>query len=158
VGTHYRGTAADVRALNAYIKLLRCSDSVQAGLERALDAAGLSEGQFGILEVLLHLGPMSPTELRRRVFRSGGNVTMVTDNLEKRGFVERRRDEKDRRRLTVHLTQEGRRVITRLFAPHVARIVSVFSKLSAAEQNELARLCKKLGLAAAQANPGGWPS
>ena len=155
MGTHFRGTAAEVRALNAYIKLMRCGDSVQAGLERALDASGLSEGQFGILEVLLHLGPKSPTELRRTVFRSGGNVTMVTDNLEKRGLVERRRDEKDRRRLTVHLTQQGRRVITRLFLPHVARIVSVFSHLAAAEQNELARLCKKLGLAAAQADTGG---
>ena len=157
MGTHYRGTAAEVRALNAYIKLMRCGDSIQAGLERALDGAGRSEGQFGILEVLLHLGPMSPTELRRRVFRSGGNVTMVTDNLEKRGFVERRRDQKDRRRLTVHLTQEGRRIITKLFSPHVARIVSVFSNLSVVEQNELARLCKKLGLAAAKADTGGRP-
>lgn len=157
MGTHYRGTAAEVRALNAFIKLMRCGDSVQTVLERALDSAGLSEGQFGILEVLLHLGPMSPTELCRRVFRSGGNVTMVTDNLEKRGFVERRRDENDRRRLTVHLTQEGRRFITKLFPPHVAHIVSLFSNLSAPEQNELARLCKKLGLAAAETDTGGRP-
>lgn len=154
MGTHYRGTATEVRALDAYVKLMRCADSVQGGLERALAAAGVSEGQFGILEVILHLGPMSPTDLRRRVFRSGGNVTMVTDNLEKRGLVERRRDDKDRRRLTVHLTPEGRRVVKRLFAPHLARIVSVFSNLSTAEQEELARICKKLGLAAAQASQG----
>lgn len=148
MGTHYRGSVPEVRALNTYIKLMRCTDTLQGGLERALECEGFSEGQFGILEVLLHLGAMSPTDLRRRVFRSGGNVTMVTDNLEKRGLVERRRDETDRRRLTIHLTAEGRKTIKRLFAPHLARIVTAFSHLSVAEQDDLARLCKKLGCAA----------
>ena len=145
MGTHYRGSPSAIRALDAYIKLMRCSGTVQAGLERALETDGISEGQFGILEVLLHLGPLSPSELRRKVFRSGGNVTLVLDNLEKRGWIERRRDPGDRRRLAVHLTPEGRRTIKRLFPPHVARIVAAFGPLTGAELEELSRLCKKLG-------------
>jgi MarR family transcriptional regulator, 2-MHQ and catechol-resistance regulon repressor len=145
MGTHYRGSSTAIRALDAYIKLMRCSGTVQAGLERALEGEGLSEGQFGILEVLLHLGPMGPSEVRRKVFRSGGNVTLVLDNLEKRGWIERRRDPGDRRRLEIHLTADGRRTIKRLFPPHVARIVAAFAPLPATEQEELSRLCKKLG-------------
>lgn len=151
MATNYSGSVAEERALDVYVKLMRCADSVQGGLERALEAAGVSEGQFGMLETLFHLGPMSPTELRRKLFRSGGNVTMVLDNLEKRGWVERRRDAGDRRRLAVHLTAEGRKVIKRLWAPHVARIVCALEPLTASEQDELARLCKKLGCAAAGA-------
>lgn len=147
MGTRYRGSPRAVRALDAYIKLMRCSGTVQAGLERALEAEGVSEGQFGILEVLLHLGPLGPSELRRKVFRSGGNVTMVLDNLDTRGWIERRRDPGDRRRLVVHLTPEGRKTIARLFPPHVARIVAAFAPLSTREIEELSRLCRKLGRA-----------
>lgn len=149
MGTHYRGTAGEVRALDTYIRLQRCADTVQGYLERALETAGVSEGQFGVLEVLLHLGPLSPTEIRKRVFRAGGTVTMVLNNLEKRNLIERRRDGTDRRSLTVHLTPEGRRLVKKLFTPHLARIVALFGHLGAAEQDELGRLCKKLGLAAA---------
>src|SRR5262245_61964055 len=148
MGTDRRRAAAEALALDAYVKLMRCADTVQGGLERALERVGVSEGQFGVLEALLHLGPMAATELRRKVFRSGGNVTMVMDNLEKRGYLRRRRVQDDRRRLSVSLTPEGERAIKRLFPPHAARIAEVFSNLASDEQSELARLCKKLGLAA----------
>lgn len=146
MGAQRRRAAARTRALDAYVKLMRCADTVQGDLERALESVGISEGQFGVLEALLHLGPMSATELRQKVFRSGGNVTMVMDNLEKRGYLRRRRVQDDRRRLCVSLTPEGERVIKRLFPPHAARITGMFSSLTPDEQNELARLCKKLGL------------
>ena len=53
--------------------------------------------------------------------------------------------ERDRRRVLVKLTPEGRRVIEKVFTRHVARLVEELSVLSAAEQEELARLCKRLG-------------
>lgn len=145
MGTHYRGTKSEIRALDAYIKLMRAADSVQSGLERAMEAEGLTEGQFGVLEILLHLGPAAPGEISRKLFRSDGNVTVLLDNLERRGWIERRRDERDRRRLAIHLTPAGRAEIRRRFPPHVERVVAAFSHLSAAEQDELGRLCRKLG-------------
>jgi MarR family 2-MHQ and catechol resistance regulon transcriptional repressor len=145
VATHYSGTKGAVRALDAYIKLMRAADSVQAGLERALEAEGLTEGQFGVLEILLHLGPSAPGEIARKLFRSEGNVTVLLDNLERRGWIERRRDAADRRRHAIHLTAAGRAEIRKRFPPHVERVVAAFSHLSAAEQDELGRLCRKLG-------------
>lgn len=146
MGTHYRGRAVEVRALNAYIKLMRASDSVTAALERRLAPLELTEGQLGLMEVLLHLGPRSQREIGGKLFRSDGNVVMVVDNLERRGLVRRERDQEDRRRVIVSLTAEGRRLIERIFPDHVAAIVAAFAVLRPAEQEELGRLCKTLGL------------
>lgn len=51
-------TAGEVAALDAYIKLMRAADSVTARLEPVMGSAGLTVGQFGTLEALLHLGPL----------------------------------------------------------------------------------------------------
>lgn len=151
MGTHHRGTREEVRALNAYITLMRAAGSVQGALDPALAASGLTESQFGILEEILHLGPLSPCDLGRKGFQSGGNVTVVLDNLERRGLVERRRDVADRRRVTVHLTAPGRRLVKAVFPDQVRRIVAAMSHLEPSEQDELARLAKKLGLAVREA-------
>ena len=55
VGTHYRGGAAEVRALDALIKLVRCTSSLQTRLEVGLREAGFTPTQFGVLEAILHL-------------------------------------------------------------------------------------------------------
>ena len=146
MGTHHRGRAAQVRALNAYIKLMRAADSVQAPLERRLEALGLTEGQFGVLEILFHLGPRTAGELGRKSFRSAGNVTTVLDNLERRGLVKRVRSAEDRRSVIVSLTPAGTREVERVLPGHIAAIVEAFRVLSAGEQADLDRLLRKLGL------------
>jgi MarR family 2-MHQ and catechol resistance regulon transcriptional repressor len=102
--------------------------------------------QFGTLEALLHLGPLCQCDLSKKLLKSSGNVTMVVDNLEKRGLVERQREGEDRRFVTVHLTEEGRRLISEIFPDHVTAIVDEMSILTGPEQEELGRLCRKLGL------------
>ena len=150
--THYKGTAREVRALDTYIKLGRASSAVQSGLDRALTREGLTENQFGVLDILLHLGPLAQCEIARKLFSSDGNITLVINNLEKAGLVVRQRDTRDRRRLILHLTREGRQAAKTLFPAHLARIVSTFAALTADEQTTLAALCRKLGLDAQQRN------
>jgi MarR family transcriptional regulator, 2-MHQ and catechol-resistance regulon repressor len=145
--TRYSGSESERRALDAYIKLMRASGSVTARLSRLIAEAGLTGSQFGVLEALLHLGPLCQKELGEKILKSTGNVTMVVDNLEKRGLVRRERDAEDRRYNTVHLTEEGRRLIADLFPHHAAAITSEMSALTRTEQEELGRLCRKLGLA-----------
>jgi MarR family transcriptional regulator, 2-MHQ and catechol-resistance regulon repressor len=146
VGTHYRGRPAEVRALDAYIKLTRATSSVASRLAPGLARAGLTPTQLGVLEALLHLGPLGQRTLGAKLLMSGGNITAVVDNLERRGLVHRERSSDDRRNVTVHLTPEGRRLIAGVFPAHVRDIVAAFSALSAAEQEALGRLAKKLGL------------
>ena len=137
------GTA---RALNTYVKLMRATESVTARAHRQLSAFGLSFSQFGVLEALYHLGPMSQSEIGQKILRSSGNITMVIDNLEKRQLVKRERSQADRRFLIVHLTGKGQKLISEIFPSHATEITREFNVLTTAEQRTLGRLCKKLGL------------
>src|SRR5271157_4664538 len=132
--THFQGSQETVRALNAFINLERASDTVIGRLTPPLEAQGLTVGQFGVLEALLHLGPLCQHELAKKLLRSGGNVTLVVDNLEKHGWVRRVRQQDDRRKVQIQLTPAGRRLITRVFPAHARAIAAEMSRLSAGEQ------------------------
>ena len=146
MGTRYRGKPKEVRALDAYIKLLRSANTVQARLDDSLRRIGLKENQLGVLEMLHHLGPLHQHEIGKKLLVSRANITLLVDQLAARGLVRRERNKEDRRRIRVHLTAEGRRRISRAFPAHLEKIVETFSVLGAGEQVELARLCRKLGL------------
>ncbi len=143
--THHEGTPEEVRALDAWLKLARATDSMGARL-LGRDAFGdLTPRQFGVLESLYHLGSMRPGEISAKLFKSGGNITLVLDNLEKNGLVRRQRDSDDRRAVVVSLTEKGRKRIDSIFPGHVADIVEEMSILTAQEQETLGRLCRILG-------------
>lgn len=144
--TNYKGTKEEVRALSAYVKLVRASESITSRIQKHVTEAGLSVSQFGVLEALYHLGPLSQAELAKKVLKSTGNITMVIDNLEKRELVKRERKRDDRRFYSIQLTPEGRKLIGSIFPLHAAMIVSEMGVLSVAEQEELGHLCRKLGL------------
>lgn len=72
-------------------------------------------------------------------------MTLLVDALEKRTWVKRIRSVEDRRYIQVQLTSKGEAFITRTFPTQVDHIVEEFSVLDPAEQDELGRLCKKLG-------------
>lgn len=145
MGSRHQGPAEEKRALDALVKLVRCAASVQARLEPALRAEGFTGNQFGVLEALLHLGPLEPCQLGPRLLTSRPNVILLVDQLEERGLVRRAPVPGDRRRVRVELTAAGKRAIAKAFAGHVRRVVREMSALSAGEQEGLARLCKRLG-------------
>ena len=135
-----------MRALNTYTKLMRAAESITARTHRHLSSKGLTISQFGVLEALYHLGPLSQKQIGQKILRSRGNITMIIDNLEKRGLVMRKRHKADRRVFVVHLTDDGNKLISKIFPPHATKISDEMSILSAAEQETLGSLCKKLGL------------
>jgi MarR family 2-MHQ and catechol resistance regulon transcriptional repressor len=143
--THFEGSAETKRALNAFINLARATNSLQARLTVQLEGQGLTAGQFGVLEALLHLGPMSQCVLGEKLLRSGGNITLVIDNLEKHGLVRRERQTEDRRTIVIHLTPKGRRLIKRVVPGHAKMILKEMNQLEPNEQEDLRRLCRKLG-------------
>lgn len=145
MGTRYQGTKDEVRALNTYIKLVRATDSVSSRIHRHLDASNLTITQFGVLEALLHLGPLYQRDLAFKLLKSGGNITLVIDNLEKRELVKRDRETQDRRCIKVSLTEKGQQLISQIFPYHVAAVMDELSILTPSEQEELARLCRRLG-------------
>lgn len=144
--THFDGTKEQKNTLNTFIKLMRATESLNQRLCRHLSEANLTISQFGVLEALLHLGPQNQKELGQKLLKSGGNITLVIDNLEKSGFVNRKKDQNDRRALIVELTVQGKSFIEDFFPKHLNKISEEFSVLDDKEKKELARLCKKIGM------------
>jgi MarR family transcriptional regulator, 2-MHQ and catechol-resistance regulon repressor len=144
--THYPGSPEQVHALNAYIRLTRAVEALSARLLSAEKLEGLTTSQLGVLDALYYLGPMHQKDLAGKILKSTGNLSLVIDNLEKRGLVQRERLGQDRRFVTISLTAAGRGLIERVMPRHVAEITSILSTLTPEEQQTLGELCKKLGL------------
>jgi MarR family transcriptional regulator, 2-MHQ and catechol-resistance regulon repressor len=89
---------------------------------------------------------MSQKDLGIKLLRSGGNITMVLDNLEKKNLIQRRKDISDRRFYRIHLTESGHELIQKIFPKHVDQIHRRFAILNHTEQQMFNQLCKKLGL------------
>ena len=142
---HFHGTPRQERALSAYVKLLRASETVHSEATRTLAGEGLSASQFAVLEALYHVGPMCLSELADKILKTSGNLTMVVGNLQKNGLVTRQPSAEDRRFVSVVITEKGRKLMARVFPVHLERIVELMSRLSPAQQDELGRLCRKLG-------------
>jgi MarR family 2-MHQ and catechol resistance regulon transcriptional repressor len=143
--SNYKGLPAEVEALSAFINLMRAGDSVAAVLQKDMTQNELTPSQFGVLETLLHRGPLFQGELAQKLLRCTGSITSVVGGLEKRGMVERRRESHDKRYVRVSLTPMGKRAIEQVFPAHVRAVVQLFGSLTRGEKAELRRLCAKLG-------------
>jgi MarR family 2-MHQ and catechol resistance regulon transcriptional repressor len=138
-------TDGEARMLNAYIRFLRAAESVTARIHRDLPKYHLSFSQYGALEALYHLGPLCQRDLATKLLKSARNITMVVDNLEKRGLVRRERDAQDRRFLHVHLTATGARLFEEVFPGIKAEIVAEMGALSDEERDQFGAFCLRLG-------------
>jgi len=106
---------------------------------------GVTLPQFGILEALHHLGPLSQGELAEKLLVTGGNITYVMDRLEEQGLVCRTRAPEDRRVVRARLTDEGHRLVASVFPGHAEYVRDQVGHLAPEEREELRRLLKKLG-------------
>lgn len=126
--------------------MMRATESINNRLNKHLAEVDLTVSQFGTLEALYHLGPLNQRAIAEKLLKSGGNITMVIDNLEKSGYVIRKKDPQDRRAVLIHLTEKGDEFINDFFPKHLEKIKKEFSVLSDSEKKQLAVICKKLGL------------
>jgi MarR family 2-MHQ and catechol resistance regulon transcriptional repressor len=143
--TQQYGEKADL-ALSLWVKLSRASSTFHRLAARDIATYDLTEPQFAVMECLDHLGAMPIGTLCKKMLVSGGNMTVVVDNLEREVLVERYPDPYDRRCINVRLTHEGERYIKEIFINHANYITRLLSVLSITEQQELSSLLKKLGL------------
>ena len=120
-------------------------ESVTARSHGHLAKVHLSVGQFAVLEALYHLGPLYQKDIARKILKSPRNITMIVDNLEKRNLVERRRNDDDRRLMSVQLTDQGKQLFEEVFPRHIKSLEKEFSILTPSELEILGGLCRVLG-------------
>ena len=137
-------------ALGLWVVLARCYLTYSKAIASKVSEYGLTVPQFGTLEALYHLGPLSLGELADKLLVTGGNVTYVMDRLEGQGLVYRYRSPDDRRVVQAKLTQDGRDLIAQVFPGHADFIEHLCRHLDPEEQHELRRLLKGLGTGIAE--------
>jgi MarR family 2-MHQ and catechol resistance regulon transcriptional repressor len=131
-------------ALLTYGRVMRAANTLRNFASRQLSETGLTLTQFAVLEALYHVGPMSLTEVARKILTTGGNLTMVVGNLEKQGLVKRKCSAEDARVYVLTLTAKGKRLIETIFPEHARAITKQIEVLLPKEQKKLSDLCKKL--------------
>ena len=92
-------------------------------------------------------------ELSKRLMVTGGNVTGITDLLEKEGLVARVNDLQDRRAFRVRLTPSGQRLFKRMAAEHERWIIDLFEGISSKSKQQLAELLRELKIHVRQTGP-----
>jgi MarR family transcriptional regulator, 2-MHQ and catechol-resistance regulon repressor len=116
-----------------------------AGIEET--ELGLSD--FGVLEILLHKGPLPVNTIGPIVDLTPGSISTAVDRLVARGLVSRVESTEDRRVRIVALTSRGRDLIVTAFRKHSGQMKRVFSELSPEELHALEVALKKVGKRAA---------
>lgn len=145
MSTHYKGTIEETQALDTFIKLTRAVNTVLERIEAFDTLKQINATQFGVLETLYHLGELNQTTIGEKLLVSKSNVVAVLDKLQELGYLTRRRCTEDRRVIWVNLTDAGRALVEELLPGHVLAIQNSLQTLSLEEQQQLSRLCRKLG-------------
>ncbi|HEV2446599.1 MAG TPA: MarR family transcriptional regulator, partial [Candidatus Sulfopaludibacter sp.] len=132
--------------VHLWLILWKAYDTLRAHAECHIHSLGIGFSDFGVLEALLHKGPMPINTLGAKVRLTSGSITALVDRLAQKGLLERREDPADRRTRMVHLTPAGRKLISCAFADHEAAMDRATSGLTPAERAQAADLVRKLGL------------
>lgn len=144
-----RAGTGEEDALRLWVVLARSYQTLVRAVGQRVAEDGLTLSQFGILEALYHLGPLSLGELAEKLLVTGGNVTYVMDRLEEQGLVYRERSDLDRRVIEAKLTPAGEELVARLFPEHARFLGTLVAHLEPSEQRMLRGLLKALGEGAA---------
>ena len=141
-------TRAGTSGIHTWLVVMKAHRTLKRHAERSIEALDMCLSDFVILEVLLHKGPQSVRDLGRRIDLTSGSMTTAIDRLETRGLVTRADHATDRRAWVIHLTPEGRTLISKMFAEHEQAMERAMRGLSKSERATLTDLLKRLGTTA----------
>lgn len=132
-------------SLKLWVVMTRAQRSIEEPLRQQVEKHGISFTEFGVLEVLLHKGPLPIGEIGSRILLTSGSMTYVIDKLQDRDLIRRRACDEDRRIIYAELTEQGRSLIETVFAEHAALIRRLMEELEPAEKETATDLLKRLG-------------
>lgn len=154
IGHEARLRSDDHQALKLWLRMLACTTQVETEIRKRLRASfGISLARFDYMAQLhRHPDGLKMNMLSRYLMVTGGNVTGLTDELEREALVVRIADPGDRRAYLVRLTPQGRVVFERMANEHEQWVIEMFGGLAAKEKLELNTMLAKLRVHLATGN------
>ena len=134
---------------HAWLLMMKAMRSLTRYASAGIEETGLGLTDFGILEALLHKGPLPVNTIGPIVDLTPGSISIAVDRLFARGLVSRVESSEDRRVRIVALTTRGKDLIVPAFRKHSGQMRKVFCELSPEELRGLDVALKKVGKRAA---------
>lgn len=134
-----RSAPDDHHALRLWLRLLTCSNLIEAEIRSRLrNEFDTTLPRFDLM-AQLHRAPrgMKMGELSRHMMVTNGNITGITDQLEKELLVRRVKVDSDRRSSRITLTPKGRKAFARMARAHESWILDLLSPVAASEHEVL---------------------
>jgi DNA-binding MarR family transcriptional regulator len=125
--------------LQLWVRLLACAHAAEQRVKaRIKEKFGINQTQFNLLSQLDRApGGIRMGEVARRTVVTGSNVTVVVDDLERRGFVTRQTAADDRRATVITLTEKGRTEFAQMAPILAGWIEEIFAEMPKQEKREL---------------------
>lgn len=136
------------RKLKTLIVLFKAYASLHKNVKSSLVQTQLSVNEFTVMEALYTKKELSTQELIDSILIPNSSLTYVLDELSKRGYLNRKKDENDRRRQYLSLTKEGENVFLEAYDVHYHHMQQIFDVLTQEEQQQLQEYLKRIGLSA----------
>ena len=133
------------RNLKLLVTFSRCYSSVNQRIYPHIEAQGVTEAQFSVLELLYHKGEFTIKDIIEKTFSTGGTMTVVINNLLKEKFVMKTKSAEDGRVWLISITEKGTKLMEEIFDSHLINLDSAFGVLTEGEQMIMTELLKKLG-------------
>ena len=133
-------------ALKTCAALMRTGSGLLAVFETAMGKYGLSQGRFLVL-VVMNRTPREdiyPSALAETLGVKRATITGLLDGLEKVKLIERVADTRDRRKIGVRLTTEGRQVLEKMLPDYYRRMAKLTVNLTENERQTLISLLAKV--------------
>jgi len=156
IGHEGRAATGNHAAVKTWLRLLSCTTQIETEIRRRLRLHfDMTLPRFDYLAQLHRFHAEQPQGLRmsalsRYLMVTGGNVTSLTDELEKTGHVTRRVDPDDRRSIRIALTTRGKRAFERVAQEHERWVIELLAGLDAREGEQLHALLGHLRLSLAR--------
>ena len=133
LGHEARAGSGDHAALKLWLRMLSCTTHIESEIRRRLrERFDMSLARFDYMAQLYRYEDgLKMRDLSRYLMVTGGNVTGLTDDLEKDGTVVREASPGDRRAWIVRLTPKGRRAFEAMASEHEQWILELFAGIDA---------------------------
>lgn len=135
-----------------WVRLNRFQTRLMRHLSTIIADFNLTLPQFSVLESLYHKGPMSVGEIREAGLITGGNITVIIANLEKKGLLSSEINPEDKRRKNCALTPQGEALIEEAFQAHLDELDRILSTYPIEDKVRMARLFDQLEIPSLKAN------
>lgn len=134
-----RSTPGDHHALRLWLRLLTCSNLIETEIRSRLRTEfDTTLPRFDLMAQLQRAPKgMKMGELSRHMMVTNGNITGITDQLEKEALVTRVREDSDRRSSRIKLTPKGKKVFARMAQAHEKWILEIMGPMTDAKHIDL---------------------